>query len=92
MKTRNIDSIYRNELCFQHDMPNGKLKYLAKRRQSDKVLRDKAFKTVSGPKYGGYQRGLTSMVYKFFDKKSGESGIVNEPIYQLANEPSKSKY
>ena len=26
------------------------------------------------------------MVYKFFDKKSKESGIVNEPNYQLANE------
>ena len=26
------------------------------------------------------------MVYKFFDKKSTESGIVNEPNYQLVNE------
>ena len=42
-KQRNIDSIYRNELdktCFQHDMTNGKTKDLAKRTQSDKVLRD----------------------------------------------------
>ena len=34
----------------------------------DKVLSDKAFKIVSDPKYYGYQRGLASMVYKFFDK------------------------
>ena len=36
------------------------------------------------PKYDGYQRGLVSMVYKFFDKKSSGS-LVNEPNYQLAN-------
>ena len=29
------------------------------------------------------------MVYKFFDKKSSGSGIVNEPNYQLANEVYK---
>ena len=43
----------------------------------------------SDPKYGGYQRGLASMVYKFFDKKSSGSGIANEPNYQLANELHK---
>ena len=52
-------------------------------------MRDKAFKIVSDPKYDGYQRGLASMVYKFFDKKSSGSGIVNEPNYQLANELHK---
>ena len=41
---------------------------IAKRTQSDKVLSDKALKIVSDPKYYGYQRGLASMVYKFFDK------------------------
>ena len=72
--------------CFQHDMACGKTKDLVKRIQSDKVLKDKAFKIASDPKYDGYQRGLASMVYKFFDKKSSESGIVNEPNYQLANQ------
>ena len=37
---------------------------------SDKVLRDKAFNIAKNPKYNGYQRGLASIVYKFFDKKS----------------------
>ena len=55
---------------FQHDMAYGKSKYLVKRTQSDKVLKDKAFKTASDPKYDGYQSGLASMVYRFFDKKS----------------------
>ena len=89
MQTRNTDFIYKNELdkaCFQHDMAYGKSKDLIKRTQSDKVLKDKAFKIASDPKCDGYQGGLASMVYKFFDKKSGESGIVNEPNYQLANE------
>ena len=92
MQTGNTDFIYRNEhdkACFQHDMAYSKSKHLAKITQSDKVLRDKAFKIASDPKYDGYQRGLASMVYKFFDKKSSGSGIANEPNYQLANELHK---
>ena len=81
--------IYRNELdkaCFQHDKANGRSIDLAKRTQSGKVLRDKAFKTANDPKYDCYQRGLASMVYKLFEKKFGGSGIDAEPNYQLANE------
>ena len=71
MQTGNTDFIYRNELdkaCFQHDMAYGKSKDLAKRTQSDKVLRDKAFKIANDPKYDGYQTELASMIYKFFGK------------------------
>ena len=67
--TGNTDFIYRNELdktYFQYDMAYGKTKDLVKRRQSDKVLKDKAFKVASDPNYDGYQTGLASMVYKFF--------------------------
>ena len=88
MQTGNTNFIYKNELdkaCFQHDMAYGKSKDLLKRTQSDKVLRDKPFKIASDPKYDGYQRGLVSMVYKFFDKKSSGSGIINESNYQLVN-------
>ena len=35
----------------------------------------KAFKIASDPKYDGYQRGLSSMVYKLFDKKSAGIGV-----------------
>ena len=89
MQTGNANFIYKNELdqaCFQHDMAYGKTKDLVKRTQSDKVLKDKAFKIASDPKYDGYQRGLASMIYRFFDKRSSGIGIVNEPNYQLANE------
>ena len=37
-------------------MGYGKSKDLAKRTQSNKVLRDKAFNIASDPKYGGCQR------------------------------------
>ena len=57
--------------------------------QSDKVLKDKSFKIMTDPKYDGYQRGLASMVSKFFDKKSSGSGITNELNYQLAFELHK---
>ena len=89
MKTGNTVFIYKKELgkaCFQHDMAYGKSKDLVKRTQSDKVLRDKAFKIGSDLKYDGYQRGLAPLVYNFFDKKSSGSGIGNESNYQLANE------
>ena len=68
-------------------MAYGKSKELLKRTQSDKVSRNKTFKIASDPKYDSYQRGLASMVYKFFDKKStvlnkySGSGTTNEPNY-----------
>ena len=87
-QTENKDFIYKNDLdkaCFQHDIAYGKSKDLATRTQSDKVLRDKAFKIATNPIYYGYQWGLASMVYKFFDKKSSGGAIKPEITYQLAN-------
>ena len=92
MQTGNTDFIYKNELdkaCFQHDLVYGKAKDLVRRTQSDKILRNKAFKIASDPKYDGCQRGLASMVYKFFDKKSSGGGIISEANYQLADELHK---
>ena len=70
-------------------MAYGQSKDLAKITQSDKVLRNKAFKIASDPKYDGYHRGLASMVCNFFDKKSSRSGIANELNCQLASEIRK---
>ena len=92
MQTGNTNFIYKNELdkaCFQHDMAYGKIKDLVKRTQSDKFLKDKAFRIASDPKYDSYHRGLASVVYKFFDKKSCGSRVVNEPNYRLGNELHK---
>ena len=35
---------------------------------SDKILRNKPFNIDKNSKYGGYQRELTSLLYKFFIK------------------------
>ena len=70
--------IYRNELdkaCFQHDSAYADHKDLINRTEADKFLRDKAYDIASNPKYNGYQRGLVSMVYKVFNKKSMGSGF-----------------
>ena len=61
-------------------MAYGDFKDLKRRTASDKVLRDKAFNIAKNPKYDGYKRGLASMVYKFFDKKSALDGFVNNEI------------
>ena len=84
-ETGDTNYIYKNELdkaCFVHDAAYSDSKDLTKRTVADKILRDKAFNIAKYPKYDGYQRGLASMVYKFFDskvalpdKKSGGSGV-----------------
>ena len=89
--------IYKKELdkaCFQHDMAYGDFKDLKRRTATDNVLRDKAFSIAKNPKYDGYQRGLASMVYKFFDKKTKGSGatLANKSMpqnEQLAEELHK---
>ena len=87
METGDTNHIYKNKLdktCFQHDMTLNKYKDLQRRTQSDKVLKGKAYAIASNPKYDGYQRGLASIVYKCFDKKSKGTGIKENQ--QLANE------
>ena len=82
--------IYGNELnkaCFQHDSACADHKDLINRTKSDKVLRDKAYDIACNPEYDGYQRGLASMVYKFFYKKSMGSGIKKDTTKSTA-EPS----
>ena len=95
-ETGDTNYIYKNELdkpCFQHDMAYGDFKDLARRTASDKVLRDKSFNIARNRKYEGYQRGLSSMVYKFFDKKSVGRGVNmhanNEHPLDLAEELHK---
>ena len=77
-ETVDTNYIYKNELdkaYFKHDMAYGDFKHLSRRTASDKILRDKAFNIAKNPNYDGYQRGLASVVYKFFDKTSAGSGV-----------------
>ena len=84
-----LSHLYKNKLdkaCFKHDMAYNNVKDLEKRTQSDIVLKNKALKIASNPKYNGYERGLASMVYKYFDEKSKGSGLKYQ---QLADELHK---
>ena len=76
-ETGDTNYIYKNELekaCFAHDTAYCDSKDLTKKTVADKILRNRAFNIAKDQKYDGYQRGLASMVYKFFDKRSKESG------------------
>ena len=79
-----------NELdkaCFTHDATYSDSKDLTKRTVADKILKNKAFDVAKDSKYDGYQRGLASMVDKFFDSKVSGSGPKLMPENeQLANE------
>ena len=91
-QTGNTSYIFKNELdkaWFKHDSAYADYKDLLNRTRADKVLKDRAFEIASDPKYDGYQRGLASMVYKFFDKKSSGSGIVKKSNVKLADELHK---
>ena len=77
--------------CFQHDAAYSDSKDLAKRTQSDKVFKEKAFAIANNPKYDGYQRGLASIVYKSFENKSKGTDSKTDigENQQLANELHK---
>ena len=69
-------------------MAYGDSRDLARRTASDNIMRDKAFHIAKNPKCDGYQRGLASMIYKFFDKKTSGSSTENENMsdQQLAED------
>ena len=98
-ETGDVRYIYRNELdkaCFQHDAAYADNKDLLNRTRADKILGDKAYAIASNPQYDGYQRGLASMVYKFFDskvaspdKKTVGSGTTKSSSLERVNENIK---
>ena len=80
-ETKDSRYTYENELdkaCFQHDTSYWDFKDFTRRTASDKILCDKTFDIAKNPKYDWYQRGLVSMVYKFFDKKTSGGAMENE--------------
>ena len=90
--------IYENQLdkaCFQFDMAYGDFKDLTRRTAFYKILGDTTFNIAKNPIYYGYQRGIVSMVYKFFDKKSSGGAVKNSnmsnPILSKLHKPVITK-
>ena len=80
-RTGDTRLLYRNELdkaCSKHDAAYAKYKDVENRLISDQKLRNSAYEIASNPVYDGYQRGLPSMVYKFFDSKVAPLDIKTE--------------
>ena len=78
MKDGRLSHILKNRLdaaCFQHDSAYAKYKDRLNRKQSDIVLKNKALIIATDTRVNGYQRGLASMVYTFFNEKTKGSGI-----------------
>ena len=48
-------------------------------------MKDKAYELVLSPEYDRYQRRLASMVFVFFDKKTGPGINVNEVLASKFN-------
>ena len=91
--TGNAKYIYKNELdkaCIQHDFLMDILKVRQKRQLQIKSYEINHLILQKNPKYDGFQRGLSSMVYKFFDKKTSVGVIKSMPNQQLANELHKT--
>ena len=98
-QTGDTQYIYRNELdkaCFQHDAAYADNKDLLNRTRADKILRYKVYGIANNPQYDGYQRGLASMVYKFFDtkaslsdRKTAGSGTTKSSSLERVNENIK---
>ena len=93
IQTGDTDYIYKNELgkaCFAHDAADSDFKDIKNRTAADNILRDKSYNIAKDPKSYGSQRGLPSMIYKFFDRKTAGSGVKSIPRNeQLADELHK---
>ena len=88
IKDGRLSHILKNRLdaaCFQHDSAYAKYKDRLNRKQSDIVLKNKALTIATDSRVNGYQRGLASMVYKFFNERNKGSGI-NLQANSLNNE------
>ena len=95
MKDGRLSHIAKNRLdaaCFQHDSAYAKYKDRLNRKQSDIVLKNKALEIATDPRVNGYQRGLASMVYKFFNERTKGSGIENKILAEELHKPIIKKF
>ena len=55
-------------------------------------MKDTAYEIARNCKYDGYQRALASMVFKFFDGKTGYGVSVNEKLAEELHKPVIKKF
>ena len=55
-------------------------------------MRDRAYEIARNWKYDGYQRALSSIVYKFCDKKTGSRVSVNKQLTEELHKPVIKKF
>ena len=94
-ETGNLKHLYKNELdkaCFAHGAAYSDSKNLAKRTMFDKILRDRAYENARNRNYDGYQRGLASILHRFFDKKTGSGINGNEQLAEELHKPVIKKF
>ena len=61
------------------------------RTASDKVLHDKAINIAKNSKYYGYQSGIASAVYKFFNKKFAGANTSGDTVKHANKSAVKSE-
>ena len=90
MKDGKLSHILKNNsdaACFEHDSAYAKYKDRLNGKKSDVVLKIKALEIALNPKINEYERGLASMVYKFFDKRTKGYGLNNEILAKELHKP-----
>ena len=94
-ETGNLKHLYVNELdkaCFAHDAVYSESNNLYKRIVLDKILKYRAYEITRNGGYNKYQRALASMVYKFFNKKTGSGVSVNKQLAEELHKPVSKKF
>ena len=94
-ETGNLKHLYVNELdkaCFAHDAVYSESNNLYKRIILDKILKNSAYEITRNGGYNKYERALASMVYKFFNKKTGSGVSVNKQLAEELHKPVSKKF
>ena len=86
-KLSHILKIELDAACFQHDSAYAKYKSRLNRKKSDIVLKNKALQIAVNTRINGYLRGLASMVFKCFDKRTKVYGLNNEILAEELCKP-----
>ena len=76
-------------LLIQHILTVSK--DLAKGTILDKILRHRSWKYARNCKYDGYQGALASMVYNFFEKRTGSRVSANESHKPVSEKITRRK-